>query len=48
MTKKITADVDDKLSEDFRKIIYKKYGLNQGAIKKALIEAIQEWIVRNK
>ena len=42
------VDIDDELNDDFRKTIYKKFGLNQGAIKKACVEAIQEWIVRNK
>ena len=48
MTKKLTVDVDDKLDSDFRKIVYKKFGLKQGVIKEACVEAIQDWIVRNK
>jgi len=40
----IPDDVDDK----FRKAIAIKFGLKQGALKKALIEAIKEWTERNK
>ena len=48
MTKKLIVDIDDKLDEDFRNIIVKKFGFHHGAIKKALVEAIQDWIKRNK
>ena len=48
MTSKITVDLEDKLNEDFRNTIYKKYGFHQGSIRKACVEAIQEWITRNK
>jgi len=48
VTKKLIVDIDDKLDENFRKIIAKKFGLHHGAIKKALVEAIMDWNRRNK
>ena len=48
VTKKLIVDIDDKLDNDFRNVVFKKYGFHQGVIKKALVEAIQEWIVKNK
>lgn len=48
VTKKFIVDIDDKLDDEFRKVILKKYGFHQGALKKAGVEAIEEWIRRNK
>ena len=48
VTKKLIVDIDDKLDTDFRNAVYKKYGLHQGAIKQAVVEAVQEWIKKVK
>ena len=48
MTRKIIVEVDDQLDNDFRFIIFKKYGMHQGGIKKACVEAIKKWIEENK
>lgn len=41
---KIPIELDDK----FRKVIFKKMGLQKGDIRKCTIEAIEDWIEKNK
>lgn len=36
--------IDDKLDEEFRKKVVKRYGMKRGNIKKAVEEALQDWI----
>ena len=42
----INANIDDKLIERFRHVIYIRSGLTKGNIKKALEEAILDYIVK--
>ena len=43
-SKKWIFDMDKDLDERFRQAIAKKKGLHRGVIKKALSEAIEDWI----
>jgi hypothetical protein len=45
---KITFEINDKLNDKFRKAITTNKGLYRGAIQQALIEAINDWIQKNK
>ena len=36
--------IDDKLDEQFRKEVVKRYGMKRGNIKKAVEEAISDWV----
>ena len=40
----ITAKIDQEILDQFREIIYFKYGLRKGDFKKALEEAIKEYV----
>lgn len=44
----ITAKIDQEIINQFREIIYFKYGLKKGDFKKALEEAIKEYIEKHK
>ncbi len=35
--------IDDKLDQEFRKEVVKRYGMKRGNIKKAVEDAIQNW-----
>ena len=48
MTKKIIVEISDELDKDFRKTIIQVYGFKQGNLKKAIIEALQMWIDKQK
>jgi len=36
--------IDDRLDEDFRKEVVKRYGMKKGNIKRAIEEALKQWI----
>jgi hypothetical protein len=40
--------IDDKLDQQFRDMIYKKYGMKKGNLRIALEEAIRLWIDNEK
>lgn len=44
MTVQFTFKLEDEIDEVFRQVIYKKYGLNRGAIQTSLNQAVLEWI----
>lgn len=46
MTKKIIVEIDDNLDKEFRDTLVraKGYGFKKGVIKKALEQAIRDWI----
>lgn len=41
---KINIIISDKLEKEFREAVFQRYGLKRGNIKKAIEEAIQDWI----
>ena len=43
----INTKIDDTLFDDFREIIYYKYGLRKGDFKKAIEEALQDYIKKH-
>lgn len=45
---KITFELNEKLNNKFRKVIVTNKGLYRGAIQEALIEAINDWIIKKK
>lgn len=45
---KITFELNEKLNNKFRKAIVTNKGLYRGAIQEALIEAINDWIIKKK
>lgn len=46
-TKKWIFEMDKDLDERFRQAIAKKKGLHRGVIRKALAEAIEDWISKS-
>jgi len=44
----ISTNIDAKMLEEFRKIIFYKYGLKKGDFKKALEEAMADYIQKNQ
>lgn len=36
--------IDDKLDEDFRKTVMKRMGMKRGNIRKAVEEALRNWV----
>jgi hypothetical protein len=45
---KINLDIDDALEKEFRKAAVEKFEARKGFLKKAIEEAIYEWLRRNK
>jgi len=45
---KLIVEIDNKLDEKFRKAIIATHGFKKGVIKKALEEAIEDWIKKPK
>jgi hypothetical protein len=45
---KINLIIPDKLEEEFRNTVFKKYGLKRGNISKAIEEAIRDWVEKQK
>lgn len=43
----ISANIDKEILEDFRRIIYFKYGLKKGDFKKAIQEAMKDYIEKH-
>jgi len=43
----LNIKIPDELEEKLRITAAKKFGFKKGALKKAIIEAIEEWINRN-
>jgi hypothetical protein len=43
----LNLKVDDKLEMEFRKVAAEKFGARKGFLKKAIEEAIREWIRKN-
>lgn len=41
---RINSTINSDLEKQFRKVVYKEYGLKKGSIQKALEKAIDEWI----
>lgn len=39
--------IDDRLDEELRKKVVKRYGMKRGNIKKAVEEAIHDWIKKD-
>lgn len=44
----IFAKIPDDTDEEFRKVVADKFGLKKGVMEKALLEAIKDWIEKNK
>jgi tryptophan synthase beta subunit len=44
---KINLDIDDDLEREFRKIAVEKFEAKKGFLKKAIEEAIRDWIQKN-
>jgi len=44
----VSANIDGKILDDFRKIIFYKYGLKKGDFKKALEEAIIDYTSKHQ
>jgi hypothetical protein len=44
---KINLEIDDKLEREFRKVAVEKFEARKGFLKKAIEEAIQDWIRKN-
>jgi len=45
---KITFELEHTLNKKFRKVIVTKKGLYRGAIQESIIEAITDWMKKNK
>ncbi|HEX7257598.1 MAG TPA: hypothetical protein VF242_06020 [Nitrososphaeraceae archaeon] len=45
---KMNVAIDDNLEDRFRKAVFEKKGMKKGNISKALEEAIEHWIVKEK
>jgi hypothetical protein len=45
---KINQIIDDQLDDEFRNGVLKKYGMRRGNLKKALEEALVDWIKKNR
>lgn len=43
----VNVNLPDDLEEKLRIIAAKKFGLKKGFLKKAIIEAIEEWVDKN-
>jgi hypothetical protein len=46
--KKLIVEISDELNDEFRKVVYKRFGFKKGAIKKALYEVLNDWIALQK
>ena len=44
----VSANIDSRLLDEFRKIIFYKYGLRKGDFKKALEESITDYIQKHQ
>ena len=44
----ISANIDGKILDEFRKIIFYKYGLKKGDFKRALEESIADYIQKHQ
>jgi len=44
----INLQIDDKLEKEFRKVAAEKFEAKKGFLKKAVEEAIRDWIGRNR
>jgi len=44
---KINLDIDDNLEREFRKIAVEKFEARKGFLKKAVEEAIRDWVRKN-
>ena len=44
---KITLSIPDDLENELRKLAIKRFGLKEGYLREALIEAIRLWIEKN-
>lgn len=44
----LNVEIPDELDEKFKRVVAKKFGLRKGSLKKAIEEAIMEWIKRNE
>jgi len=44
---KINLDIDDNLEKELRRIAVKKFEARKGFLKKAVEEAIRDWIQKN-
>ncbi len=44
----IFAKIPDDTDEEFRKVVSLKFGLKKGVMEKAVLEAIKDWIEKNK
>jgi len=40
--------IDDKLENEFRRVAVEKFGAKKGFLKKAVEEALSEWIKKNQ
>jgi len=43
----LNLHIDDKLEDRFRRVAAEKFGAKKGFLKKAIEEAIKEWISKN-
>lgn len=41
---RIVVDISDELNKEFRKAVIDRFGSEKGALRKAVEEAIKEWI----
>ncbi|MEM2026848.1 MAG: hypothetical protein QXT30_03695 [Candidatus Bathyarchaeia archaeon] len=44
---KLNLKIEDWLESKFRETAYRKYGYRKGSLRRALEEALEEWIRRN-
>jgi predicted transcriptional regulator len=44
----LNLKVDDELEKEFRRIAVERFGARKGFLKKAIEEALWEWVKKNK
>lgn len=44
----VNLQIDDKLEKEFRMIAAEKFGAKKGFLKKAIEEAIKDWVNKNQ
>ncbi|MGD0424092.1 MAG: hypothetical protein ABSA92_11630 [Candidatus Bathyarchaeia archaeon] len=45
---RLDVDVEDKLEQRLRMAVLKKYGGRKGDLKKAVVDAIEKWLEKEK
>jgi hypothetical protein len=47
-TTRLNLVVDEELEQKFRRAVFERYGMKKGNIQKAVEEALQEWMKRQR